>query len=97
MFRLRTSIFPCNSISALNNILSSTDISPKWFNVLNATVSLVLSAPPYNFPSSFVGLSYLSPLLGTLLSALYTGPLGRYIVLRPARSNAGIVEPEHRL
>ena len=35
-----------------------------WFNVLNGTASLILSAQPYNFSSSTVGLAYLSPLIG---------------------------------
>lgn len=38
-----------------------------WFNVLNGTASLILSKKPYEFSSSMVGLSYLSPLLGVLL------------------------------
>lgn len=39
-----------------------------WFNVLNATASLILSAPPYNFSASMVGLSYLGPALGAIIS-----------------------------
>ena len=38
-----------------------------WFNVLNGTASVILSAPPYNFPSASVGLAYLSPLIGITL------------------------------
>ena len=38
-----------------------------WFNVLNGTASLILSAQPYNFTSSTVGLAYLSPLIGTTI------------------------------
>jgi len=38
-----------------------------WFNVLNGTALLILSKKPYEFSSSMVGLSYLSPLLGVLL------------------------------
>ena len=38
-----------------------------WFNVLNGTASLILSAEPYNFSSSIVGLCYLSPLIGIIL------------------------------
>ena len=38
-----------------------------WFNVLNGTASLILSAKPYGFSSSTVGLAYLSPLLGAVL------------------------------
>ncbi|KAL8660849.1 MAG: hypothetical protein Q9202_006132 [Teloschistes flavicans] len=68
-----------------------------WFNVLNGTASLILSAKPYAFSSSMVGLSYISPLLGATLSMLYTGPLGDRFILYTARKNKGIMEPEHRL
>lgn len=38
-----------------------------WFNVLNGTTSLILSGKPYEFSSSIVGLTYLSPLIGMIL------------------------------
>ena len=38
-----------------------------WFNVLNGTASLILSAKPYEFSSSIVGLAYLSPFIGMIL------------------------------
>ena len=38
-----------------------------WFNVLNGMASLMLSAAPYNFSSSIVGLSYFPPLIGIYL------------------------------
>lgn len=38
-----------------------------WFNVLNGTASLILLGKPYNFASSMVGLSYVSPLLGVIV------------------------------
>ncbi|KAF7901193.1 hypothetical protein EAF00_003414 [Botryotinia globosa] len=68
-----------------------------WFNVLNATASLVLSAPPYNFSASMVGLSYLGPALGTVVSALWAGPVGDKLLIRLARRNQRYSEPEHRL
>ena len=39
-----------------------------WFNVLNGTASIILGGPGYNFSASMVGLSYLSPFLGNVLS-----------------------------
>ena len=39
-----------------------------WFNVLNGTTSLILSGKPYEFSSSIVGLTYLSPLIGMALA-----------------------------
>ncbi|TAQ88303.1 hypothetical protein B7494_g3391 [Chlorociboria aeruginascens] len=68
-----------------------------WFNVLNGTASLILSAAPYNFSSSMVGLSYVSPLIGVACGSLYSGLVGDRIVLWLARRNQGVLEPEHRL
>lgn len=67
-----------------------------WFNVLNATSSLILSGT-YNFSASMVGLSYISPLVGVAIGCFYTGVLGDKFVVRKARRNGGILEPEHRL
>jgi len=68
-----------------------------WFNVLNGTASLILSAPPYSFSSSMVGVTYFSPLIGVALGSMYSGYLGDRIVLYLARRNKGVLESEHRL
>ncbi|EWZ77485.1 serine/threonine kinase 16 [Fusarium oxysporum f. sp. lycopersici 4287] len=64
---------------------------------MNATASVVLSGTPYNFAASKVGLSYLSPLVGTLLAALYTGRFSDWFTIRLARRNQGVMEAEQRL
>lgn len=38
-----------------------------WFNILNATSSIVLGGAPYNFQPSIVGLSYLACIVGVIL------------------------------
>jgi MFS family permease len=68
-----------------------------WFNVLNATASLLLGSPPYNFRSSMVGLSYVSCMLGVIAASFYTGLLSDWWAIWMARRNRGIMEPEHRL
>lgn len=68
-----------------------------WFNVLNATTSLILGGAPYNFKASMVGLSYVSPLIGVAIGAFYTGIIGDWFTLRLARRNGGILESEFRL
>ncbi|RMZ88366.1 hypothetical protein DV736_g4411, partial [Chaetothyriales sp. CBS 134916] len=68
-----------------------------WFNVLNGTASLILSSPPYNFAPSIVGVAYVAPLIGVFIAASYTGNFGSWFVVRMARWNKGIMEPEHRL
>lgn len=37
-----------------------------YFNILNATTSLILGGPPYSFSPSMVGLTYVSPIIGTI-------------------------------
>lgn len=68
-----------------------------WFNVLNGTASIILSGKPYNFSSGIVGLSYISCLLGVVAAAVYTGYISDWMVLKLARRNKGIYEPEQRL
>ncbi|CAN6602167.1 protein Hol1p [Trichomonascus vanleenenianus] len=68
-----------------------------WFNVYNATASVILSAAPYNFSSSMVGLSYVAPTIGALVGGYYAGPIADIFVLRLARRNKGVREPEQRL
>jgi hypothetical protein len=68
-----------------------------WFNVLNATSSLILSNTPYNFKASMVGVAYVSPLIGVAIGSFYTGVLGDKFVLRMARNRGGILESEYRL
>jgi hypothetical protein len=67
-----------------------------WFNVLNATASLILGGT-YGFAPSMVGVSYVSPLIGVALAAAYTGWVGDWFVVRKARKNGGFMESEHRL
>lgn len=68
-----------------------------WFNVLNDTASIILSAEPYNFRSSMVGLSYLSCCIGVIVASLVSGRLSDWLTIKLARRNNGIMESEHRL
>ncbi|EGO24214.1 hypothetical protein SERLADRAFT_437830 [Serpula lacrymans var. lacrymans S7.9] len=68
-----------------------------WYNVLNATASLILSDAPYNFRASSVGLTYIGPLVGMFLGTLYSGWIGDKFAVRHARRTGGVREPEHRL
>lgn len=38
-----------------------------WFNILNATASIILGGAPYNFKPSIVGLSYLACIVGVII------------------------------
>jgi MFS family permease len=68
-----------------------------WFNVLNATASIILGGPGYNFSSSMVGLSYVSCVIGVIIGALVSGRLSDWLTIKLARRNNGIMEAEHRL
>ncbi|OAL34849.1 hypothetical protein AYO20_05809 [Fonsecaea nubica] len=68
-----------------------------WFNVLNATASIILGGPPYNFAPSMVGLSYLSCTIGVILGCLISGRLSDWLTIKLARRNSGIMEAEQRL
>lgn len=67
------------------------------YNVYNATTSLILSSPPYNFSPAIVGLSYVAPLIGTCLAGFITGLLADWSTLKLARRSNGLREPEQRL
>ncbi|KAM3506166.1 hypothetical protein MY11210_007660 [Beauveria gryllotalpidicola] len=68
-----------------------------WFNIFNATASIILGGPPYHFQPSIVGLSYLSCIVGVIIGAAYTGVFSDWFVIRMARRNGGVYEPEQRL
>ncbi|KIW72564.1 hypothetical protein PV04_00746 [Phialophora macrospora] len=68
-----------------------------WYNVYNATTSVILSSPPYNFSPAMVGLSYVAPLIGTLIAGALTGPVSDWYTLKLARRAGGLREPEQRL
>ncbi|KAH8803654.1 putative MFS transporter [Xylogone sp. PMI_703] len=68
-----------------------------WFNVLNATASIILGGAPYNFSSSMVGLSYLACCLGVIMASIFTGRFSDWLTIRLARRNGGIMESEQRL
>jgi MFS family permease len=44
-----------------------------WFNVVNATIALVLSAPPYNFSANMVGVMFVAPFIGCTLGCIFAG------------------------
>lgn len=68
-----------------------------WFNILNATASIILGGAPYGFSPAIVGLSYLACILGVTVAAVLTGVLSDWFVIRRARRNGGVFEPEQRL
>lgn len=68
-----------------------------WFNVLNATASVILGGTPYHFSSGIVGLSYLACFFGVIAGSLFTGYVSDWMTLKITRRNGGVFEPEQRL
>ncbi|KAJ0295373.1 hypothetical protein COL516b_012637 [Colletotrichum fioriniae] len=64
---------------------------------LTSLNSIVFAAPPYNFNTAGVGLMLIGPFVGNMIGSLYGGIFGDYVVVRLARKNRGIFEPEMRL
>ena len=68
-----------------------------WFNAVNATMSSVLSAPPYNFSANMVGVMFIAPFIGCTLGCLFAGVSADRIAVWMSRRKGGIFEPEYRL
>ncbi|EWG42656.1 hypothetical protein FVEG_15476 [Fusarium verticillioides 7600] len=65
--------------------------------LLTSSISMIFSAPPYNFNTAGVGLMSLGPFVGNFLGSVYGGVLGDWVVVQFAKRNKGIFEPEMRL
>ncbi|KAI1613026.1 synaptic vesicle transporter [Exophiala viscosa] len=59
--------------------------------------SIYMTLPPYNFSPEQIGLLGIPSFIGTMLGALICGPLSDWLILRLAKRNNGIYEPEMRL
>ncbi|CAN8097521.1 unnamed protein product [Discula destructiva] len=68
-----------------------------WSTVMSAALSTYMIEPPYNFDSTSIGLMNLAPFIGTTLGSVLSGPLSDWLILRLAKKNNGIYEPEMRL
>ncbi|GAA5865224.1 hypothetical protein JCM8547_008321 [Rhodosporidiobolus lusitaniae] len=61
------------------------------------SLGTVLGAAPYNFDSGKTGLIYIGPLIVACFAGPLSGALGDRMVIRAARKNGGVREPEPRL
>ncbi|QIW99033.1 hypothetical protein AMS68_004551 [Peltaster fructicola] len=67
-----------------------------WQTVMTATLSTLMLEDPWNFDAAQIGLMSLAPFIGSTLGSLLCGPLSDWLVLRLAKRNNGIYEPEMR-
>jgi MFS family permease len=84
--------FPAVAFAALTygSILS-------WFSANVSAGSYFLIAKPYNFNAAQIGLFHLGGFAGTLLATVTAPPLIDWLIVRLAKRNEGIFEPEMRL
>jgi MFS family permease len=84
--------FPAVAFAALayGSILS-------WFSANVSAGSYFLIAKPYNFDPAQIGLFHLGGFVGTVIATLTGPPLNDWLIVRLARQNEGIFEPEMRL
>jgi MFS family permease len=68
-----------------------------WATVMTAALSTYMLDAPYNFSATSIGMMNLAPFIGTTLGSLICGPVSDWMILRLARRNNGIYEPEMRL
>ncbi|OCT45193.1 hypothetical protein CLCR_05712 [Cladophialophora carrionii] len=68
-----------------------------WFNVVNATIALVLAAPPYNFSTNGIGLIFLAPFIGCTVGCIFAGVSANRFAVWMSKRKGGIFEPEYRL
>ncbi|KAJ0330135.1 hypothetical protein COL922a_012542, partial [Colletotrichum nupharicola] len=65
--------------------------------LLTSINSIMFAAPQYDFSTAGVGLMLIGPFIGNMIGSVYGGIFGDWIVVRLARKNRGIFEPEMRL
>ena len=67
-----------------------------WFNVLNATASMIFTTF-YNFTPAQVGLTYISPVIGSIIFSFYSAWASDWVKVKLAARCGGVSEAEHRL
>ena len=68
-----------------------------WLTIMSSILSIVFSAPPYNFSTAALGYMGLGPFVGNLIGSIYGGLLGDWVIVFCSRRNKGYFEPEMRL
>ncbi|KAM0276604.1 hypothetical protein ACHAQH_006561 [Verticillium albo-atrum] len=68
-----------------------------WLVTMLQANAIIFMAPPYLFTTAGVGYMALGPFVGNIFGSIYGGVFADWLVVRLARRNNGIFEPEMRL
>ncbi|OIW22554.1 MFS general substrate transporter [Coniochaeta ligniaria NRRL 30616] len=82
--------------SYLRGAAYSYGCSVAFSGTLSVYLSQIFTAPPYNFSTSAVGLTVLSPVVANVIGNFIPGPVADWLVTFMARKNGGVYEPEFR-
>lgn len=96
---LRIFILPLHVITLPHIIFTALQFASGvcWLVLFMSVVSVVFSAPPYNFDTAAVGYMTIGPFIGNIFGSIYGGPFSDWVVMRLAKRNGGLFEPEMRL
>ncbi|KAF2723812.1 MFS general substrate transporter [Polychaeton citri CBS 116435] len=67
-----------------------------WATVQISALSIFMLGEPWNFSPSQIGLMSIPPFIGGSIGSLLVGPLSDWLVVKLAKRNGGIYEPEMR-
>ncbi|CAG9983758.1 unnamed protein product [Clonostachys byssicola] len=96
-WRLTFSVFKMALLPAAIWMTILFSIASFVVGVILGTLSSFFAEPPYNFSPSAMGLMFLALLIGAVIGSCWGGPFTDWLLLRLARRNGGLYEPEHRL
>ncbi|PHH83084.1 hypothetical protein CDD82_3619 [Ophiocordyceps australis] len=68
-----------------------------WVVVNASIISIVFAKEPYNFNAAQIGFMSGGPFVGSVIGSIYGGPLVDWAIIKFAKRNNGIFEPEMRL
>ena len=68
-----------------------------WLSILATTEANLFASPPYNFGTIAIGNLNIATFVGFLFGAVFGAPVNDRLVVRLARRNRGVYEPEMRL
>lgn len=96
---LRTFLLPIRVITLPHVAFTALQFASGvcWLVLYLTASSVIFSAPPYNFTTAGIGYMTLGPFVGNIFGSIYGGPFADWLVVRLARRNDGVFEPEMRL